>query len=1346
MCKPPPPRSAACATAASQKIEPVQIDPVVCALHTVMYGLLFHVGTIWSIENFIRAHQISNEVSGAITSPSSPCTIPFVLLLHEYWVYLQHNNVLVNPHLQHLDRQYGIALLRNNHHWAIAGTLASYWCRESVGMFLTLPYLHQMHLVKYSEGIDKDDASYSFSKTQYLILYSLIYHTVKSRGVRSDAMRRYSSDFGIMRLVIDRFYLDSLREFGVTSLRLFLQGFDTYIHFRIVRDLMILLIQPEWVSSSSGDFLLSSSQIVSSIHLLFVVWVVHAALNQLLRCSTATAIVHCWHFLTKNSSGNACARSSSISGTSEDANKPQPTKRHDKKNDQRDIVSSRRSESLPPECIASSKINTTRGNDEKYIVRQLLDRERVPKDLRGRLSSANAYVDKAVRIETAIVILAIFFMIGLGEVPLRILSDQSSALGFGEYVFMKLSLLRQDRGQLCPTVLFSWLFWGILHGIGAFLLKTSSPSRGNNSLRYGNRRQSLVNAIDMAIMIAIGTHSLTPKAGVWLVCALITMKSYLQTKRNDTPRLFRISTLGLELLAKFSLLRSSIRSSSFENPSLLLSSILSLLWLMWVVCNPIPTPCEEIRKKHIAADAVFLGHPAELSDSWALWLLPYSLKERWRPPFWAVLLWPFHYIVGIYVCSYRRRFFGDEASYFCCDDVRYGNTRIQNWVSAHFARHFVTHPHQVKENIEAAARHAESIGVKVLCLGALNKAESINGGGVGIVKALGPNRKLSVIHGNHLTAAAVVAQIKQIFPNKSARFFLTGASSKVGWAVAQALKDYGYQVLCHSSDRARRQLFEKHGFASASTLLEGSGFSDCWIVGKYDRAVAREIPQNAIAVVFSVPHPLSSRNDVHVIEAGTLHMDLDLLDRPRLFVNKLEAHEIFACHAASVVAHNRLKTGNFERIDEVGPVDINEMNSWLRDAERLGFRVPQPEPVQYHAHSQYQGSPVIIVGAGPAGLCVAAGLSRKMIPHVVLDEETNTDVFGSWNVLSRIGANITTQKRWCSLPGYAMSDEDFPGEFISPDEYQRYLKQYAHRFSIDIHRGARVISVGKGTEPSPWIVKVKESGNEKVKECSAPSVIIATGKHRKPHANIGDDVVSKLEAYKIPFAHSTEMNSDNWKLAFQAAKKGALCIVGFGNSAADLITIVLQNCGDKHKESTTPMIHIAARTIPPVFPQCKSFLRVDSLGYIVRQMPAFLQEFIVKLLWRAIPSSRQCDYAFPSYLKRWKKINGRIPVIDKGFLASGFQSGHLKGHGPIFDVTKSGVLFNDHKHTLDSPPVKVEMIILATGYKEECIVDREDRPNGLFRLGVGNDFLPIRSISEEAELIVEEIAKYYKNV
>lgn len=668
---------------------------------------------------------------------------------------------------------------------------------------------------------------------------------------------------------------------------------------------------------------------------------------------------------------------------------------------------------------------------------------------------------------------------------------------------------------------------------------------------------------------------------------------------------------------------------------------------------------------------------------------------------------------------------------------------MQNWVAPHFGRHFLTHKADVKHNIQATARYAENIGVKVLCLGALNKAESINGGGVSVVKHLGPNRKLSVIHGNHLTAAAVVETIHQCFRDTNTKFFLTGASSKVGWAVAQSLRDIGYNVLCHSTDQGRRLFFEENGFVSASTLAKGASYSSYWIVGKHDKDVAREIPQNAVAVVFSVPHPLNSRKDVRVIEAGTLHIDIGRLDRPRIFTNKLKAYEIFACHAASAVAVHRLKFGKDARMDEVGPVDTKEMHSWLVDAKSLGFSVPVFEPITFNS-DPYQEPPVVIVGAGPAGLCAAACLSMRNIPFIVLEACTNTDTFGSWDVFSRVGANITTQKRYCNLTGYEMNNKDFPGDYVSPQEYQRYLNQYANRFSITRHirRGAKAVSVKKGScEDMSWNIVVEVEGKDEMEELDASAVIVATGKCRVSCANTSDDIVSKLIASAIPFAHSTEMTTENWKLAFQAAKSGTLCIVGFGNSAADISSAILQSM--ERSDTSKPIIHIAARTVPPIFPQRMSFLRADTVGYLMQWVPCFVQELILMFLWKFIPSSKKCNSAFPSHLKRWSKVHGRIPVIDKGVIASGFASGRLKGHGPILDVDENGgVIFSDNNHALVAGlRVKVDMVILATGYKEQCIVDREDRPSGLYKLGFGNDnFLPLYSMCKEAQGIVEEIA------
>jgi hypothetical protein len=263
-------------------------------------------------------------------------------------------------------------------------------------------------------------------------------------------------------------------------------------------------------------------------------------------------------------------------------------------------------------------------------------------------------------------------------------------------------------------------------------------------------------------------------------------------------------------------------------------------------------------------------------------------------------------------------------------------------------------------------------------------------------------------------------------------------------------------------------------------------------------------------------------------------------------------------------------------------------------------------------------------------------------------------------------------------------------------------------------------------------------------------VIVATGKHRVPNRDTSDFLSKGLSIAGIWTLNSTDLRDDaSWNEAIQAARGGRLAIVGFGNSAADIATSILQKCPN----SNATQIHIAARTVPPVFPRRASILRVDTIGYYLsRWLPSqILEDIGVKLLWSMIPSSRQCNAAFPAYLPRWSRICGRVPVIDKyGAIRSGFQSGRLIGHGPVVHVdrdTKS-LMFDDNANALASPndhngaTVAIDMVIMATGY--DCttnpLVTRADPLNGLYTCGFGNDrFLPLQSIGEEAQTIAKEI-------
>lgn len=132
----------------------------------------------------------------------------------------------------------------------------------------------------------------------------------------------------------------------------------------------------------------------------------------------------------------------------------------------------------------------------------------------------------------------------------------------------------------------------------------------------------------------------------------------------------------------------------------------------------------------------------------------------------------------------------------------------------------------INDQIENAILTADKIGVKVISLAALNKVcyhnrnlkslkllsekasdqeskslkecfclgfdqnEALNGGGTLFVNKH-PNLRVRVVHGNTLTAAVILNEI----PKDVKEVFLTGATSKLGRAIALYLCRRGVRVL-----------------------------------------------------------------------------------------------------------------------------------------------------------------------------------------------------------------------------------------------------------------------------------------------------------------------------------------------------------------------------------------------------------------------------------------------------------------------------------------------------------------------------------------------------------------------
>ncbi|HVD21732.1 MAG TPA: NAD(P)-binding domain-containing protein, partial [Lapillicoccus sp.] len=102
--------------------------------------------------------------------------------------------------------------------------------------------------------------------------------------------------------------------------------------------------------------------------------------------------------------------------------------------------------------------------------------------------------------------------------------------------------------------------------------------------------------------------------------------------------------------------------------------------------------------------------------------------------------------------------------------------------------------------------------------------------------------------------------------------------------------------------------------------------------------------------------------------------------------------------------------------------------------------------------------PVIVIGAGQAGLAVSFELTARGIDHLVLERAQVGQTWRSlWDSFCLVTPNWTMR-----LPGAAYAGDD-PEGFVPRDEVVRYLQNYALSFGAPIREGVEVHSL----EPGP---------------------------------------------------------------------------------------------------------------------------------------------------------------------------------------------------------------------------------------------------------------------------------------
>ncbi|KZV29589.1 protein ECERIFERUM 3 [Dorcoceras hygrometricum] len=260
----------------------------------------------------------------------------------------------------------------------------------------------------------------------------------------------------------------------------------------------------------------------------------------------------------------------------------------------------------------------------------------------------------------------------------------------------------------------------------------------------------------------------------------------------------------------------------------------------------------------------------------------------------------------------------------------------QTWVVPRFGfQYFLPFAAKgINGHIEEAILRANKLGVKVISLAALNKNEALNGGGKLFVDKH-PDLKVRVVHGNTLTAAVIINEI----PEDVTEVFLTGATSKLGRAIALYLCRKGIRVLMltQSTERFRKIQKEAAGdhqkYLVQVTKYQAAQSCKTWIVGKWITArEQRFAPSGTHFHQFVVPPVLQFRRDCTYgdLAAMRLPQDVEGLGSCEYTMDRGVVH---ACHAGGVVHSLEGWTHH-----EVGALDVDRIDVVWKAAMKHGLK------------------------------------------------------------------------------------------------------------------------------------------------------------------------------------------------------------------------------------------------------------------------------------------------------------------------------------------------------------------------------------------------------------------------
>ncbi len=305
--------------------------------------------------------------------------------------------------------------------------------------------------------------------------------------------------------------------------------------------------------------------------------------------------------------------------------------------------------------------------------------------------------------------------------------------------------------------------------------------------------------------------------------------------------------------------------------------------------------------------------------------------------------------------------------------------------------------------------------------------------------------------------------------------------------------------------------------------------------------------------------------------------------------------------------------------------------------------------------------PVVVVGAGPAGLATAAALARAGRPVRLLERADR--VGAAW--AARYDSLHLHTVRWLSgLPGLRIPREY--GRWVARDDLVRYLAAYAAAHGLTPELGVAVTRVD--VDGGGWVVRTD------VGDRPASRVVVATGYSHTPRRPDWPGV----DTFTGDLRHSADYREPS----AYAGKR--VLVVGAGNSATE-IALDLLGAGAR--------VQLSVRT-PPGIVRRETFGVVPSqvFGIAMKKVPDVLKDPLAAAMRKvSVPDlSAQGLPAASNPYTQFRKT-GTVPILDTG-IVDAVRSGRVEVVAATVAVDGPTV------HLADGSALRPDAVVAATGF------------------------------------------------